>query len=125
MALALVLAMILTTLGGYAPTWFSAFAEDAAAQPETAPVDDPASDQEEETPVANDASPEGEASGEETSEAVGPSPANEVSGSGEGGATAPEEVVPPRNRSLISRRRGRRPLQSRLTPSQLPLKGKP
>ena len=72
MALALVLAMTLTTLGGYVPTWFSAFAEDAAAQPETAPVDDPASDQEEEMTAANDASPEGEASGEETPEADEP-----------------------------------------------------
>jgi hypothetical protein len=32
MALALVLAMTLTTLGGYAPGWFSAFAEEAVVE---------------------------------------------------------------------------------------------
>ena len=43
MAMMLVLTMMLTTLGGYAPEWFAAFAEDAA-QAEEAPQDQPASD---------------------------------------------------------------------------------
>ena len=42
MALALVLAMTLTTLGGYAPGWFSAFAEEAVVEQ---PQDNSASEQ--------------------------------------------------------------------------------
>ena len=50
MALALVLSMMLTTLGGYVPGWFTAFADDnveVSAPPDSAeatPVPDPTSE---------------------------------------------------------------------------------
>lgn len=55
MAMALVLAMMLTTLGGYAPGWFRAFAEEAGAEEQ--PQDSSASEREE-TPKQEEAEKE-------------------------------------------------------------------
>ena len=69
MAMLLVLSMMLTTLGGYAPGWFRAFADEAGAEEQfedaSTPVEEetseqeeaPAESQEEAAPAAVDEAP--------------------------------------------------------------------
>ncbi len=54
MAMVIALSMMLATLGGYVPGWYTAFAEDAAAQEQPAP------EQQEEKPAEQQEVPEQE-----------------------------------------------------------------
>ena len=107
MALALVLSMMLTTLGGYVPGWFTAFADDnveVSAPPDSAeatPVPDPTSEPTEPpaaVPVeekAEEPAPAPEASGEPAASAE-PAASGEpaAEGSEEAGAAAPAPANP-------------------------------
>ena len=112
-AMALTLAIMLTTLGGYAPGWFAAFAEGEAAQTEVKPQENAPSEPEEEkkgetpqdetpatdeTPAGDEAPTSDETPARDETLASDETPANDETAQkpsplGEGGAVAPEEVV--------------------------------
>ena len=98
MAAALVLAMMLTTLGGYAPGWLSAFAEDGAALESAAPQEQNTSEAQE--PSETGASDEGTSdagisdagTSDEATSSASQSSAPSPEGKTEEGASAQEGV---------------------------------
>ena len=107
MAAALALAIMLTTLGGYAPGWFSAFAEDGAALEGVASQDQYAAEaQGPSTGGTSGEEPLGEATSSVTADAVRPSP------EGKAGKDAPAVQQPSPDREA-----GSAPAQAEAAPA--------